>query len=174
MFSICSFSGLAAHPLDAKNTELPVEPKKKKQGRKRLWGTEKQKELPKTRKWGVFSAVLGGYLIIFSITAVLFLIGFNWYIVVLLGLLLIPGLMLMIMGIKWIDQSYFHYSENPALLKERLRPLIWRDFIFAFILALIMVPMIIIEFYATASLILLALLALLMMAFLKLGEYRRL
>ena len=113
------------------------------------------------------------YLFIFS--AILFIgITFYWYLFALLLLGAILGVLLVISGVSNIDQSYIIYSDNADLRIERLRPQMWRDFIFAGIFILTIIPLLLLQFYLTASLVLALVLALLILALLKLGEIKRL
>lgn len=180
ILGISTVAEAASIPVDL-SYELPINPqgkkvKKKKKTRKYLWGRSNQQTASKIRLWGVLSALTGGYLMVFSLLAVLFLIGFNvaWYTFFLFAFPIVPALMLLITGIQLIDRSYIYYSEHHSLKKERLRPLIWRDFVFAFILILLMIPMLGIGFYITATLLLLATVILLLTAFMKVGSYKRL
>lgn len=176
----CTLTEAASIPVDL-SYELPVNPqgkktKKKKNTRKRLWAGGDHQPPTKIRRWATLSAVIGGYLIVFSILNVLFLIGFNaaWYVFFLFAFPIVPALMMLISGIQLIDRSYIYYSEHHSLKKERLRPLIWRDFIFAFMLILLMIPMLWVGFYITTILVLLATVILLITAFMKVGTYKNL
>ena len=154
---------------------VPKKPRSTHKKRRKKQRKHRQAE-PTQRLWGVWSLILGGYCLIFFIFSAIRFIGitFYWYLFALLLLGAILGVLLVISGVSNIDQSYIIYSDNADLRIERLRPQMWRDFIFAGIFILTIIPLLLLQFYLTASLVLALVLALLILALLKLGEIKRL
>lgn len=175
--SVCSLTSTPNFYPDL-GMELTTTPRaiKKKKGRKLRKRRADSPSYSRQRLWGIFSLTLGGYCIIFfALSAFLFVgVAFYWYLFALLLLGAILGVMLVMAGVSNIDQSYITYSENAALTIERLRPQMWRDFIFALIFLVTIIPLLLLKFYVTASLVLLLVAVLLIIALLKRGEIQRL
>lgn len=130
--------------------------------------------LPRERLWGVWSLATGGYLIFFAIFSALFFIGFYYYLYLLaiLVVLLVFGIYLSINGVSVIDRSYIHYSDHPELKADRVRPTIIRDFIFAGLLSFAILGFVLIQFYLSAWLCLIAVLAMITIAAMKLSALK--
>ena len=133
-------------------------------------------KIPKMRIFGAWALSIGGYSIIFVLLTAIFFFGIYYYnyLLIILGIVGLVGILLVLTGIELIDRSFIHYSDDPALKRERLRPTMIRDFIFAGLLLLCIVCLIIVNFYATASLCTIAFLALLTVALMKLAELKHL
>jgi hypothetical protein len=133
-------------------------------------------KIPKMRIFGVWALSIGGYSIIFALLTAIFFFGFYFYpyLLIILGVVGIVGIVLVLTGIELIDRSFIHYSDDPALKMERLKPTMSRDFIFAGLLLLCIVGLLFVNFYATALLCTIAFLALLTVALMKLAELKRL
>lgn len=159
--------------------EFPVKPLSAKQKTKTKKISKKntyvKSELPSERTWGIWSLGIGGFLIIFSVLSAMFFLGFPFYfyLLAILGVLLAVGVFLSISGVGLIDNSYIHYSDNPDMIWERLKPQIVREFIFSGMLLLIALALMFINYYITAFLCLLALFILITLAFMKLYNFKR-
>jgi hypothetical protein len=159
--------------------EIPVKPSYEKVSKTKKTKSRKKSRnnyrLPKERIWGIWSLATGGYLIVFAIFSALFFIGFYFYLylLALLLILLIFGIYLTANGVSVIDRSYIHYSDNPELKAERIRPTILRDFIFAGIMTLAILGLILIQFYLSAWLCLIAVLSIITVASLKLSAIKK-
>jgi hypothetical protein len=157
--------------------ELPVEPAKSQQSKKIKHSKKQAKisKIPKERSWGVWTLAIGSYLIVFALFSALFFLGFYFYLYLLALLLLIFifGVYLTITGVSIIDQTYIHYSDNAEMMAERLRPSIFRDFFFAGLMALAILGLIILEFYLSAWLCLIAVLALITLAAMKISALKK-
>ncbi len=158
--------------------ETPVKPLLKKVSKKEKTKLQKKPRnnysLPKDRVWGIWSLATGGYLIVFALFSALFFIGFYYYLYLLaiLLVLLVFGIYLSANGVSIIDRSYIHYSDHPDLKAERIRPSIIRDFVFAGLLALAILGFILMQFYLSAWLCLIAVLAMITVATMKMSTIK--
>lgn len=178
---LCLFYLLMPFGLSASQTNLferPVEPTIVKVSEsKKTKRTKKPKNnyrLPKDRVWGIWSLATGGYLIVFALFCALFFIGSYYYLYLLaiLLVLLVFGIYLTANGVSIIDRSYIHYSDHPDLKAERIRPSIFRDFVFAGLLALAILGFILMQFYLSAWLCLIAVLAMITVATMKMSTIK--
>jgi hypothetical protein len=158
-------------------SELPVEPAKIQQSKKVKHSKKQAKnyKIPKERTWGVWTLSTGAYLIVFALFSALFFLGFYFYfyLLALLLLIFIFGVYLTITGVSIIDRTYIHYSDNATLQAERLRPGIFRDFFFAGLMALAILGLIFLEFYLSAWLCLIAVLAMITLAAMKISALKK-
>lgn len=158
--------------------EYPLKPLPKKAAKsKKAKASIKSKKnfsLPKERSWGIWSLSTGAYLIVFALFSALFFLGFYYYyyLVALLLVLLTFGIYLTVNGVSIIDRSFIHYSDNPELRAERIRPTIIRDFIFAGLMSLAILGLILIKFYLSAWLCLIAVLAMITVATMKMSAIK--
>jgi hypothetical protein len=158
--------------------EIPVEPSLQKVSKAKKTKTAKKPRnnyrQPKDRVWGIWSLATGGYLIVFALFSALFFIGFYYYLYLLaiLLVLLIFGIYLSANGVSIIDRSYIHYSDHPDLKAERIRPSIIRDFVFAGLLTLAILGFILMQFYLSAWLCLIAVLAMITVATMKMSTIK--
>jgi hypothetical protein len=158
--------------------EYPLKPLLKKAAKsKKAKASKKPKKnfsLPKERSWGIWSLSTGAYLIVFALFSALFFLGFYYYyyLLALLLVLLTFGIYLTVNGVSIIDRSFIHYSDNPELRAERIRPTIIRDFIFAGLMSLAILGLILIKFYLSAWLCLIAVLAMITVATMKMSAIK--
>jgi len=165
--SQCSFCKTPVEPTVVKGLTI----KKNKQAKK----NRKIYKIPSERTWGVWSLSIGAYLVVLAVFSALFFIGFYFYLYLLAILLVIFifGIYLTVNGVSIIDNSYIHYSDNPELNSARVRPGIVRDFVFAGILLTAILGFILIQFYLSAWLCLIAVVAMITFALLKLASLRK-
>ena len=143
-----------------------------------------EKKLPKSskryqknsrRNWGVLSVIIGSYTFGISLLSILIFLGAPYfgYLLLMFIFALLIGLFLMITGIWNIDHSYINYADHKEIKAARLKKLMIQEFIFSAILFLISTGLLIVNYYFTLVLCLIAAITLLTTALLKKGQISR-
>lgn len=170
---------LVLNPFDLNsNIHIPIDSKGtyfEKSIERKLPKSKKRYHKNSRRNWGVISVIIGSYTFGISLLSILIFWGAPYfgYLLLMFIFALLIGLFLIITGIWNIDRSYINYADHQELKAERLKKLMKQELIFSAILFLISTGLLIVNYFFTLVLCLIAAVTLLTTALLKRGQIKR-